>query len=83
VTAQVSFGSGSDHTVFRFHSSPISHAMVEIGHEGVPGNQKGDRNRNCVGLSIRRRNPQLRVRDFDWRCDRHGVCGSEMRPTIE
>jgi hypothetical protein len=54
--------------------SPVSRGTVEVQHEGGPGEQKGDGNRTCTGLGIRRRNPQLRVGDFDWRCGRRGVC---------
>jgi hypothetical protein len=55
-------------------SSPISRAMVEVQHEGGPGEQKGDSHRHCARIGIRRRNPQLRIGGFDWSRDRRGVC---------
>jgi hypothetical protein len=39
-------------------------------HEAGPSVRKGDRNRNCVRIGIRRRTPQLPVGDFDRRHDR-------------
>ena len=52
--------------------------MVEIEHEGGPGEQTGDRNRTCTGLDIRRLTPQLRLGDFDWRRNRRGSWGKEV-----